>query len=166
MSQVHQKLSTNAIWWSREQRNSFYQSRTYFLVYRLNLIKYVLVEWKQNEQQQNSKCCRCCQLEIYFYLYLYQFNIYLYIIVFYIFFYHIISLLDVPVCASSEPIIYGVSKGDIKIFNSSQHDCIVDVAGEPVEIVCQVESNPTDLSFRWTFNNSAELIRYIQGSYI
>ena len=36
MSQVHQKLSTNAIWWSREQRNSFYQSRTYFLVYRLN----------------------------------------------------------------------------------------------------------------------------------
>ena len=48
---------------------------------------------------------------------------------------------------------------------STQDDCIVDdVAGEPVEIVCQVESNPTDLSFRWTFNNSAELIRYIGHS--
>ena len=90
---------------------------------------------------------------------------YIGIFVFYIFFYHIISLLDVPVCASSEPIIYGVSKGDIKIFNSSQDDCIVDdVAGEPVEIVCHVESNPTDLSFRWTFNNSAELIRYMGHS--
>lgn len=53
-------------------------------------------------------------------------------------------LLDVkyvPVCASSEPVIYGVSKN------------------ERVDIVCKVESNPAEVQFKWTFNNSAELIR-------
>ena len=30
---------------------------------------------------------------------------------------------------------------------------------ELVDIVCRVEANPSEVQFRWTFNNSAELIR-------
>ena len=48
---------------------------------------------------------------------------------------------DVPVCANPEPEIYGVSKAEL------------------VDIVCRVEANPSEVQFRWTFNNSAELIR-------
>jgi len=47
----------------------------------------------------------------------------------------------VPVCANPEPEIYGVSKAEL------------------VDIVCRVEANPSEVQFRWTFNNSAELIR-------
>ena len=54
---------------------------------------------------------------------------------------NIAAISDVPVCASSEPVIYGVSKN------------------ERVDIVCKVESNPAEVRFKWTFNNSAELIR-------
>ena len=48
---------------------------------------------------------------------------------------------DVPICASPEPVIYGVSKNEL------------------VNIVCKVEANPSEVQFKWTFNNSAELIR-------
>jgi hypothetical protein len=45
------------------------------------------------------------------------------------------------VCKSVQPRIYGVSKR------------------EPVNVICEVEANPPDVKFRWTFNNSAEMIR-------
>ena len=48
---------------------------------------------------------------------------------------------DVPVCGNSQPVIYGVSKNEL------------------VDIVCSVEANPAEVQFKWTFNNSAELIR-------
>jgi len=51
----------------------------------------------------------------------------------------------VPVCASPEPEIYGVSKSEL------------------VDIVCRVKANPSEVEFRWTFNNSAELIRVPHG---
>jgi hypothetical protein len=37
--------------------------------------------------------------------------------------------------------IYGVSKREL------------------VNVLCEVEANPVDVEFKWTFNNSAELIR-------
>ena len=37
--------------------------------------------------------------------------------------------------------IYGVSKREL------------------VNVLCEVEANPMDVEFKWTFNNSAELIR-------
>ena len=49
--------------------------------------------------------------------------------------------LDVPVCKSVQPMIYGVSKREL------------------VNVLCEVEANPADVEFRWTFNNSAELIK-------
>lgn len=51
----------------------------------------------------------------------------------------------VPVCANPEPEIYGVSKA------------------ERVDILCRVHANPSEVEFRWTFNNSAELIRVPNG---
>ncbi len=48
---------------------------------------------------------------------------------------------DVPVCKSQQPMIYGVSKREL------------------VNVLCEVEANPVDVEFKWTFNNSAELIR-------
>ena len=59
---------------------------------------------------------------------------------------NIAAISDVPVCATSEPVIYGVSKN------------------ERVDIVCRVASNPAEVQFRWTFNNSAELIRWVVTS--
>ena len=59
---------------------------------------------------------------------------------------NIAAISDVPVCATSEPVIYGVSKN------------------ERVDIVCRVASNPSEVQFRWTFNNSAELIRWVVTS--
>jgi hypothetical protein len=47
----------------------------------------------------------------------------------------------VPVCKSQQPMIYGVSKREL------------------VNVLCEVEANPVDVEFKWTFNNSAELIR-------
>jgi hypothetical protein len=48
--------------------------------------------------------------------------------------------------------IYGVSKREL------------------VNVLCEVEANPVDVEFKWTFNNSAELIRSApfmdQGSFI
>jgi hypothetical protein len=38
--------------------------------------------------------------------------------------------------------IYGVSKREL------------------VNVLCEVEANPVDVEFKWTFNNSAELIRF------
>jgi hypothetical protein len=52
-----------------------------------------------------------------------------------------IYYLDVPVCKSVQPRIYGVSKREL------------------VNVLCEVEANPPDVRFRWTFNNSAEMIR-------
>ena len=52
---------------------------------------------------------------------------------------------DVPVCQSPQPRIYGVSKK------------------EPVNVLCQVEANPAEVDFKWTFNNSAEMIRVPPG---
>ena len=49
--------------------------------------------------------------------------------------------LDVPVCKSPQPRIYGVSKR------------------EPVKVLCEVEANPAEVQFKWTFNNSAEMIK-------
>ena len=60
---------------------------------------------------------------------------------------NIAAISDVPVCATSEPVIYGVSKN------------------ERVDIVCRVASNPAEVQFRWTFNNSAELIRWVVGGH-
>ena len=51
------------------------------------------------------------------------------------------NISDVPVCANPDPVIYGVSKNEL------------------VDIVCRVEANPSEVQFKWTFNNSAELIR-------
>ena len=51
------------------------------------------------------------------------------------------NIADVPVCGNSQPVIYGVSKNEL------------------VDIVCSVEANPSEVNFKWTFNNSAELIR-------
>jgi hypothetical protein len=39
--------------------------------------------------------------------------------------------------------IYGVSKREL------------------VNVLCEVEANPVDVEFKWTFNNSAELIRSV-----
>ena len=55
---------------------------------------------------------------------------------------------DVPVCANSQPVIYGVSKNEL------------------VDIVCSVEANPAEVHFKWTFNNSAELIRKVNLSVV
>ncbi len=48
-----------------------------------------------------------------------------------------------PVCKSQQPMIYGVSKREL------------------VNVMCEVEANPVDVEFKWTFNNSAELIRSV-----
>jgi hypothetical protein len=53
----------------------------------------------------------------------------------------VLLFLDVPVCKSVQPRIYGVSKREL------------------VNVLCEVEANPPDVRFRWTFNNSAEMIR-------
>lgn len=47
----------------------------------------------------------------------------------------------VPVCAHSEPIVYGVGKGEM------------------VDVFCDIVANPTSYNFQWSFNNSADYIR-------
>ena len=54
-------------------------------------------------------------------------------------------LLDVPVCKTPKPKIYGVSKREL------------------VNVLCQVEANPPEVEFKWTFNNSAEMIKVPVG---
>ncbi|XP_023321524.1 Down syndrome cell adhesion molecule-like protein 1 homolog [Eurytemora carolleeae] len=51
----------------------------------------------------------------------------------------------VPVCKTDKPKIYGVSKREL------------------VNVLCQVESNPPEVEFKWTFNNSAEMIKVPVG---
>lgn len=51
---------------------------------------------------------------------------------------HHFSLSDSPTCRPNQPKIYGVAKQ------------------ERSQIKCQVDANPPDVDFRWTFNNSAE----------
>ena len=34
---------------------------------------------------------------------------------------------------------------------------------EVVNVLCSVTANPTDVEFKWTFNNSAEIIRVPRG---
>ncbi|CAL1260774.1 unnamed protein product [Larinioides sclopetarius] len=43
-----------------------------------------------------------------------------------------------PVCKAGQKIVYGVAKG------------------EPARVECSVDAEPSDVSFRWNFNNSAE----------
>jgi len=48
---------------------------------------------------------------------------------------------DKPVCALSEPAVYGVGKGEV------------------VDVYCDVTANPPSYDFAWSFNNSADFIR-------
>lgn len=47
---------------------------------------------------------------------------------------------DAPTCAPNQQRIYGVAKQ------------------EQAQIKCVVDANPSDVEFKWTFNNSAESI--------
>lgn len=47
---------------------------------------------------------------------------------------------DAPSCAPNQPRVYGVAKQ------------------EQAQIKCTVDANPSDVEFKWTFNNSAESI--------
>ena len=49
-------------------------------------------------------------------------------------------LIDAPTCKPNQTRIHGVAKQ------------------EKANISCQVDANPSDVSFRWSFNNSAESI--------
>ena len=57
----------------------------------------------------------------------------------------IIDFSDVPVCHNKEPIVHGVGKGEM------------------VDIVCNVNANPSVVNFHWTFNNSADFINVSKG---
>jgi hypothetical protein len=57
----------------------------------------------------------------------------------------LISSSDVPVCQHKEPIVYGVGKGEM------------------VDVICGVVANPSDVTFHWTFNNSADFINVPRG---
>lgn len=45
---------------------------------------------------------------------------------------------DAPFCKPNQTKVYGIAKNEV------------------VNITCEVEANPTDLHFRWKFNNSVE----------
>jgi hypothetical protein len=45
------------------------------------------------------------------------------------------------VCTKSEPVVYGVGKGEM------------------VDVLCDVVANPSSFNFEWSFNNSADYIR-------
>lgn len=47
---------------------------------------------------------------------------------------------DAPTCVRNQKPIYGVAKQ------------------EQAQIKCMVDANPSDVEFKWTFNNSAESI--------
>lgn len=51
-----------------------------------------------------------------------------------------VQKLDAPSCSPNQPRIYGVAKQ------------------EQAQIRCNVDANPPDVEFKWTFNNSAESI--------
>lgn len=50
------------------------------------------------------------------------------------------SFIDAPSCSPNQPRVYGVAKQ------------------EQAQIRCTVDANPSDVEFKWTFNNSAESI--------
>ena len=50
------------------------------------------------------------------------------------------TFIDAPACKPNQTRIYGVAKL------------------EKVNITCEVEANPTDMVFRWSFNNSQESV--------
>ena len=50
--------------------------------------------------------------------------------------------LDAPICTSIQPTVLGVAKN------------------EHLEISCDVDANPKDLKFHWTFNNKTRNINY------
>lgn len=52
---------------------------------------------------------------------------------------------DTPTCKPNQTRIYGVAKQ------------------ERAQISCQVDANPQDIHFRWTFNNSADLVDVAQS---
>ena len=49
-------------------------------------------------------------------------------------------VVDAPVCVSGQKIQYGTSRN------------------EPVQVTCQVDANPADVTFRWLFNSSIETL--------
>ena len=49
---------------------------------------------------------------------------------------------DAPICASVQPTVLGVA------------------ANEHLEIACDVEANPNDLKFHWTFSNRTRNMNY------
>nr|XP_023021733.1 hemicentin-1 [Leptinotarsa decemlineata] len=56
-----------------------------------------------------------------------------------------LNVLYTPVCKPNQTRIYGVAKQ------------------ERAQIVCQVEANPSDIQFKWTFNNSADSVDVAQN---
>lgn len=50
----------------------------------------------------------------------------------------ILLFVDAPFCKLNQTRIYGIAKNEV------------------VNITCEVEANPTDLIFRWKFNNSGD----------
>lgn len=48
------------------------------------------------------------------------------------------NITDAPFCKPNQTRVYGIAKNEL------------------VNITCEVEANPADLTFRWKFNNSAE----------
>ena len=51
-------------------------------------------------------------------------------------------IVDAPICTSIQPTVLGVAKN------------------EHLEISCDVDANPKDLKFHWTFNNKTRNINY------
>nr|CAH7769565.1 unnamed protein product [Callosobruchus chinensis] len=56
-----------------------------------------------------------------------------------------LNVLYAPTCKPNQPRIYGIAKQ------------------ERAQIACQVDANPSDLQFRWTFNNSADSVDVAQA---
>ena len=52
----------------------------------------------------------------------------------------VVSSTDAPVCVSGQQIQYGTAKS------------------EAAHVVCQVDANPADVTFRWQFNSSTETL--------
>lgn len=61
---------------------------------------------------------------------------------------YIIIILDTPTCKPNQTRIYGVAKQ------------------EKAQIICQIDANPSDVQFRWTFNNSADSVDVAQSHII
>lgn len=58
------------------------------------------------------------------------------------------SSADSPICKSAQKWQYGIA------------------LEEQAKILCQVDANPVQVAFQWTFNNSAEIIRLAEPSII